>query len=239
MDQFMAEDVFIVGYPKSGSTWFQDLAAAVVFGINPAFMPPSVALDLVPELRGKYAYYRRHMTPSFFKSHEFPRPDHQRVVYLIRDGRDVMVSYYHYLKAFGGPVDFMDMVQKGKSGKYTVFGKWHEHVNAWLANPHHAQMLMIKYEDLKRDTATELARFCTFAGLERDPSFLDMVAREAVFEKMQQKEIRLGRGDPEWPKDKLFRRRGVAGSYKDEMPADILQAFMAQAGDTLKKCGYE
>jgi hypothetical protein len=238
MDQFEAEDIFIVGYPKSGNTWFQDLVATLIFGVNPAYTPPSVALDLVPELRGKYAYYRRHMTPTFFKSHEFPRPDHRRVVYLMRDGRDVMVSYYHYLKAFGGSADLLEMIQKGRSGNLTVFGKWHEHVNAWMANPYQAQMMVIKFEDLKRDTAGELARFCAFAGLKREPAFLEMVARETVFEKMQNREILMGQGDPKWPRDKLFHRRGVVGSYKDEMPPEVLQAFMAEGCDTLKKFGY-
>jgi hypothetical protein len=65
------------------------------------------------------------------------------------------------------------------------------------------------------------------------------MAEATVFEKMQSKEARqkiyLADG---WPKDKLFRRRGQVGSYKDEMPPEVLAAFLAEAGQTLHACGY-
>lgn len=232
--QSSPEDIFIVGYPKSGNTWFQDLITAVVYGVSPVLGPPLLAQTLVPDVHAR-PFYQRFSTPMFFKSHHHPRPEYKRVVYLMRDGRDVMVSYCHYLNASNTKVDLFEMVQPDAD---IPQGKWHDHVNAWLSNPYQAQMIVIKYEDLKRDTVGELARFCVFAGMERDRSFLEMVARETVFEKMQQKEMRLGEGNPEWPRDKLFRRRGMTGSYKDEMPPDVLQAFMAEAGGTLKKCGY-
>ena len=30
-----AEDIFIVGYPKSGNTWFQNLVVGAVYGMDP------------------------------------------------------------------------------------------------------------------------------------------------------------------------------------------------------------
>jgi hypothetical protein len=41
-----------------------------------------------------------------------------------------------------------------------------------------------------------------------------------------------------WPADKFFFRRGVAGSYKDEMPAEVLAAFLSQARETLRLNDY-
>ncbi|MBU6399989.1 MAG: sulfotransferase domain-containing protein, partial [Verrucomicrobia bacterium] len=116
--------------------------------------------------------------------------------------------------------------------------KWHQHVEAWLANPHQAAMITIRYEVLKRDPAAELRRFCEFAGIKRSAEFLEQVADGTAFEKMQRKERVQGVGDPQWPKEKLFRRRGAVGSYKEEMPGDILQAFLGEANDVLHQCGY-
>jgi hypothetical protein len=231
--QFAAEDVFIVGYPKSGNTWFQDLIAAVVYGVHPAFAPPALAQLLVPDIH-KQPYYRRFSTPMFFKSHFRPRPRFRRVVYLMRDGRDVMVSLYHYEKAMGRPIDLGDLVREG----HPSHGKWHAHINEWLANPHGAEMIVVRYEDLKQNAARELERFCSFAGIKRESLFVEAMVRETEFEKMQQRELRSGSGIRAFPTDKLFRRRGVAGSYKDEMPSALAEEFMAHAGETLRRFGY-
>lgn len=234
MGEFAPEDVFIVGYPKSGNTWFQDLVTMVIYGVPPSLSPPLLAQTLVPDVHAR-PFFQRYGTPMFFKSHYLPRPEYRRVVYLMRDGRDAMVSLYHHFCAFRGAVNLMDMVRDETQLHH---GAWHKHVSAWLANPFQAEMMIIKYEDLKQNPVTELERFCAFVGMERERSLLELVARETVFEKMQRREMRLGEGDLEWPKDRLFRRRGVIGSYKDEMPPEILAVFMAGAADTLRKCGY-
>src|SRR5688500_13966577 len=226
--QFAPEDIFIVGYPKSGNTWFQDLITAVVYGVHPTFAPPALAQALVPDVH-KQPFYQRFSTPMFFKSHFRPRPEYRRVVYLIRDGRDVMVSFYHYEKTMRGTADMGELVRRG----HHRHGKWQAHINAWLANPHGAEMIVIKYEDLKQNAVKELQRFCTFAGVKRDASFLEMMVGEADFAKMQQRELRSGSGMRSWPKDQLFRRRGIVGSYKDEMPPELVAEFLADANETL------
>jgi hypothetical protein len=191
---------------------------------------------LVPDVHFK-AFYQRYNTPMFFKTHSLPHPNYKRVVCLLRDGRDAMVSYYHYSSAIEKkPLDFLQMVRDGPA-----LGpcKWHEHVKAWQANPFGASLITIRYEDLKQDATRELMRFCEFAKIERDPKLVREMAEATVFEKMQSKEARqkiyLADG---WPKDKLFRRRGQVGSYKDEMPPEVLAAFLAEAGQTLHACGY-
>jgi len=229
------EDIFMVGHPKSGTTWFQNLIAGAIYGVNPEFAPYALIRDLVPGHMQKY--YKRYGTPMFFKSHFLPRPKYKRVIYLVRDGRDVMVSYFHHIPAeTKKQVDFLKVVQ----GQEVIWPyQWHEHVEAWLSNPYQAQMLVIKYEDLKQDTFKELRRFCDFAGVEREDDFLARVAKQAAFEKLRQKEIRDGGvAFPNWPKDQLFMRRGEIGSHKDEMPAEVLEVFLREAGETLRKLGY-
>src|SRR3954469_16615582 len=77
MGRWKPEDVFIVGYPKSGNTWFQNLTAGVVHGLLPEFAPPAlVSLDLIPDIYQSQVY-RRYSTPMFFKSHELPRPEYR------------------------------------------------------------------------------------------------------------------------------------------------------------------
>jgi len=229
------DDVFIVGYPRSGNSWFQNLAAGVIYGIDPRYTRFGKIYKLIP-YAGKKGYYRRYHDPMCFKSHEFPEPRYKRVIYLVRDGRDVMVSYYHYnVSHWGEGVNFLDLIR----GDKLLYGQWHKHVEAWLSNPYKAEMIIIKYEDLVDDTVGELRRFCGFVGIKRDDSALEAVAKQACFENLRKKEIDYGLDDSHWPKERPFFRRGIAGSYKDEMPSNIREAFLEEAGDTLKKLGYE
>src|SRR5262249_36902744 len=155
----------------------------------------------------------------------------KRVVYLLRDGRDAMVSYFHFEKSLHEDNGaFLKFVQKADLWPC----KWYEHVERWLANPYQCQLITIRYEDLLENTARELRRFCEFVGIKATDERLAAVANRATFSKMQKKEIDQGWGDP-WAKDKLFVRRGKAGSYKDEMPAEVLNVFLQQASSTLSK----
>jgi hypothetical protein len=229
------EDVFLAGYPKSGNTWVQNLVAGVAFGADPQYAHDTLVQDLVPDVHYK-RFYKRYGSQAFFKSHHLPRPDYRRVIYLLRDGRDVMVSYLHYLEAQSGQkVDFLRLVKTGE-GLYPC--KWHEHVGAWLDNPYRAEMIVVRYEDLKRAPVAELQRICALAGLTRDTAFLERVVAGASFERMRQKEAQAGWDDPNWPRDKAFVRRGAVGSHKDEMPADVLEAFLGEARDALARCEY-
>lgn len=159
------------------------------------------------------------------------------MVYLLRDGRDVMVSYYHFLRNTRQEVDFLEMVRTGR-GLFPC--KWHEHVEACLANPYGAEMLVIRYQDLKTDAVSELNRFCAFVGIDRSRAYLEMMAESASFPKMRHREEMMGRSGviDQWIEGRYFARRGVVGSHKDEMPAEVLDAFLEDARPTLQQAGY-
>jgi hypothetical protein len=227
-------DVYIVAYPKSGITWFQSLVAGAIYGLNPEQAPDGLIQDLVPDVHYKTSF-KRHRTPTFFKSHHLPRPEYRRVVYLLRDGRDAMVSYWHHLRALGqANLEFAQLIR----GDGLFPCKWHEHVEQWTANPFAARVLTIRYEDLKTNAERELARFSEFVDEPRNATELQRVAAHCSFEAMRKREKRFGWDNPEWPTGTPFVRRGVAGSYLDEMPPAALELFLAQAGDTLRQQGY-
>src|SRR3977135_3104362 len=81
-------DIFIAGYPKSGNTWMQNLIVGVAYNLDPEHLSDSEILDLIPDVHA-CEHYRRHQTPMYFKTHRLPRPEYRRVIYLLRDGRDV------------------------------------------------------------------------------------------------------------------------------------------------------
>jgi hypothetical protein len=158
-------------------------------------------------------------------------------VYLLRDGRDVLVSYWHYREALDGvDYDFLTFV----SEIFLYPCPWEQHVSAWLDNPFGAQVLVIRFEDLIHEPVRELKRFCDFAGISRDTGHLIGSAEAASFQNSRNRELRMGHGWPDYPfpRDKSFFRRGEVGSYKEEMPHEVLEKFLADAGETMRRCGY-
>jgi hypothetical protein len=236
IEQFEPQDIFIVGYPKSGNTWFQELICATVYGIDPRLSPPLLSNDLVPDVHFN-KFYRRYAKQAYFKSHALPVPEYRRVIYLVRDGRDAMVSYYHYLKAIHKrEIDFGELVKTGLS---LIPCKWHEHIEAWEKNPHGAEMITIRYEDLLSEPLREMERFCAFAKVERTREQLERAVDACRFKNLRQKEDKMGPAVPsQFPSDKKFFRRGIAGSYKDEMPEAVLKQFMSDAAPTLARYHY-
>jgi hypothetical protein len=227
------DDIFVVGFPKSGNTWVQYLLAGLLCGVDASRCPDTLVQEIVPDVLGRVGY-RRYTQPVFFKSHDLPRADYRRVIYLLRDGRDAMVSYFHHYNALFPGMDFATLIRTAPD----LPARWHEHVEAWLANPHKAELLIIKYEDLLYDSTVALRRICTFAGIEVDEAQLLRASEAASFANMKQREKRLGWDHATWPKDKAFVRRGTVGSYRDEMPPEVLALFQAEAGATLLKTGY-
>jgi hypothetical protein len=212
----------------------QHLLVGLIFGVDGRLTPDSLVQDLVPDVHYK-EFYRRYRTPTLFKTHELPQPRYRRVIWLVRDGRDVMVSYFHHLSALKSPLADWEKLAIG-DGIFPC--PWHEHVDAWLANSHESDLMIVKYEMLKTDPVRELRRISKFVGLERDASALKFAARTSAFQVMKEKELKFGWANSAWPKDKAFVRKGQIGSYKEEMPSRALEMFMERSAKALARLGY-
>jgi hypothetical protein len=234
IDAIDAGDVVIVGWPKSGNTWLQNCVAGLLYGLQPEWTPDLVIQTLVPDVHWLPAY-RRFQSPMFFKSHSLPRPEYRRVVYLVRDGRDALVSFYHHQTAVTGEApNWLDLLAQGAG----EFGTWPQHIRAWQGNPYGAETMTIRYEDMKEDLPRELTRLCAFAGLAREESMIRAAAENAAFAKMKLQDQRFGQAGAGWPSGVPFVRRGKVGSYQDEMPADTLAVFLEHSHDALLHYGY-
>ena len=235
MGNFCKDDVFIVGYPKSGNTWMQTLISALYFGVAPKLSRDTLIQELVPDVHYK-AYYKRFAEIAFFKTHSLPNQEYKRVIYIIRDGRDVAVSAYHYLNALESDSWTLNKVITG--APFPEFGSWGEHVDAWLKNPFNAQMMVVKYEALVADCVKELGRIADFCRLELSRTELDQVAAQADFETMKAKAQRFGSENKRWPADKPFFRKGVVGDHQNYFTDRDNEDFVRLHGAQLASAGY-
>ncbi len=229
----LPEDIFIIGFPKSGHTWLQYVCAGLQFGIDAQYMNDKLAQEFCPDVYYK-KFYKRYDKFTFFKSHDLPKKYHRRVIYVVRDGRDAMVSYWHMNRNLGIKTELSDMIKKDK---YVFPAPWHAHIQAWLANPFQAEILFIRYEDLSENPLREIQKIAQFAGLERDEAQIMRVIEGTKFENLQKKEKEHGM-DGFKPKTGGFFRQGKSGSYKKEMPVDLQEYFFNKSEAEMRHFGY-
>ena len=229
------DDIYIVGFPKSGCNWLQNVAAGLFYGVSPGELPDSLIQELVPDI-DYYRHYQRHFPTCVFRTHKLPQPEFRRVVYLIRDPRDVFVSLLHFRSALKRtPVSPAEQLRDSRfSGT-----AWRTHVESWLDNPYAAEILTLQYEELRRDTVGELKRLSAFLGLSRNEAELRRLAEQTSFQRLREKEELYGKANPpNWPSQKRFFRRGQADSHVDELSAETETLLIEQVGPVLQRCGY-
>jgi len=172
------------GFPKSGTTWLAQMLAGYLQLPNPQRYRLPIAM------------------PSVLQAHWLPGKRTPRTLYIVRDGRDVMVSLYFYevrlanstmnpaaarrrrerlRRLFGPAFDPRDVtgnlplfIEAEMLDPAWMTVSWPAHVQAWLgADP--ARVSIVRYEDLRLDPVTTLA-----PAIERLTQ--DKVDREALLQ---------------------------------------------------------
>lgn len=228
------EDVFIVGYPKSGNTWMGVLCSSLIYGLNPQKTPDTLTQELVPDVHYK-TFYKRFQEPCLFKSHHLPRPEYKRVIQIVRDGRDVMCSLKHFNDALGKVHTFDKMINDAAG---LTPCRWHEHILAWNKNPYDADILLVKYEDLKADCVQQLKRIAEFINIECSDAEFATIAEATQVKNMKKREQKFGWNNKDWPKDKAFVRQGTSGGFRSELDEQQVTQFDSLSAEALHLLGY-
>ena len=130
------DDIFLVSFPKSGNTWNRFLLGNLM---NPDKSVGFANIErLVPDIDTcSRADFRKVSRPRLIKSHDCFDPRYRRVIYIIRDPRDVAVSLYFYakkVKRIDDSLSIEDYIKRLFVPGRTYNGTWGEHAGSWLVN---------------------------------------------------------------------------------------------------------
>jgi hypothetical protein len=178
-------DVIIATYPKSGTTWMQQ----IVYGlrtdgsmdfaeITQAVPWIELAHDLGHDLNADQGG-----PPRAFKSHKSGDEIQQgcRYIAVIRDPADVAMSFFHFFSGwYFEPGDISlnlfirDFFLSGSNS-----GRYWPHLISWWKRRADENTLLLCYEDIKADLPSTVRRVAGFLGMADRKSAIDIAIQQA------------------------------------------------------------
>jgi estrone sulfotransferase len=228
-------DAFIVSYPKSGNTWVRFLLANL--------LAPEKQIsfrnieDYVPNIYKSSATLEEREGRRYIKTHHPCYDLYPKTVYIYRDGRDALVSYYHYAtgkKVFAGT--FADFIF---SPFVEQFSSWKEHVTSALdfAAEHPDRILMLQYEEMLRQPLPCAARVTEFLEMECDERAIAQAVEKSSFDQLKRVEQTLG--GENLIKPLTFFRSGKSGQWHEYFTSEVYERYMQENGAILRRVGYQ
>ena len=242
--EIFPDDTFLVSYPKSGNTWTRFLVANLLRAEEPVTFAniESIVPDNVKNTRRELARIPR---PRIVKSHEYFDCRYKKVIYIVRDPRDIVVSYYHYhlkTRVIEDGFSLEQSVGRFLRGEVDAYASWNENVLSWLATRGDSpNFLLLRYEDMMADPVTELRKIAAFLGLERSEEQLARAIERSSADRMRElekKEADVWINTKKTRKDIPFVRTAKSGGWKESLPADLVLQIESAWGDTMQKLGY-
>jgi hypothetical protein len=240
------DDTFLVSFPRSGNTWTRFLVCNLINADNPVTF--AGLESRIPEIYDvPDRVLRAFPRPRIVKSHECFDPRYKKVIYIVRDPRDVAVSYYEFqlkrkvVTEDCGLEEFVPRFMESEFEPNT--GSWGDHVVSWLATRQgHPNFLLLRYEDMQARTVEESTKIAAFLGLD---SNLKRVARAVELSsadrmrKLEKEQAHQWKETKGTRQDKPFVRKAVSGGWRTALPKRSVAQIESAWGEIMRSLGYE
>lgn len=229
-------DAFIISFPRSGRTWLRIMLGRYLSDLTGAadqdpydvyeITRPLKNIPTVGVIHDNSGYGGRNLRASELETSK-ERYNKCKVVLLVRDPRDTLVSYYFHChkrrNVYEGELSTFIRDERFGIEKILTF------LNIWAANRDVPNgLLLMRYEDLVRDPVGEMTALINFLEIPLERSLVEAAVEFASFSNMRRMEesgtpetkvLRKSRsGDPESFKV----RKGRVGGYTEYLsPEDV------------------
>lgn len=189
------DDVFIVGFPKTGTNWTQQ----IIYLIQNEGQPPANYAEM-----NKKSFFmdisgvdclskveRPLSLKTHLPFHLTPFNAHAKYVYIARNPFDVCVSLYHFIGSDYGIDDFSKFFELFIDPDEAIYGDYFDNLLSWWVHRHDSNVLFITYEEMlknKSDMALRIAEFLDYRygeKLKNDNNLLTNILKYSSFEHMK------------------------------------------------------
>lgn len=213
------DDIWIIGFPKSGTTWIQNIVWQLMNSLNFTATPKSAFYHLFENAAFLYAkpddseLYKRFTgnveklfdgfdtmpSPRLFKSHlpAYLLPtdiwmQKPKIVYIMRDSKDVATSYYHMVShdSIGFQRTFDDFCETFVNDVVT-YTPFHASVLSYWQLRHFENILFLTYEQLVADPFNGIRQINDFLGYFYGDDQLMQLTEHLSFENMRKLNVSL------------------------------------------------
>ena len=164
-------------------------------------------------------------------------------IYVHRDGRDVLVSLYHFVRSYSPDVagqSFAEFLRGAHSAPDAVglsrAAYWQHHVLAWLDR---GPTVTVSYEGMLADFAASVTAIADRLALDLRPTLspVDLGARPGLAHAVMRPLLRrLGLGGRQ--STAIRPRSGGSGGWRAAFQAADLAWFEAEASEAMRRLGY-
>ena len=199
-------------------------------------------------LNNKVNFLKTHNAMCTINKNKFTNKQNTAgIIYIVRDPRDIVISYSHHLnqtydQVIDGMLDSNNQeLAQVKKEKFTstILGKWSDHYSSWK-NYGSENFLLIKYEDMLFDNIKIFRKILEYlnntAGLLFDQNKMLKAIENTSFENLQNQEKKFGFN--EHSKSTLFFRYGKSEDWKGKLSLKQVKRIENGFNKEMKELGY-
>lgn len=246
-------DAFLIGHPKSGNTWLAYMLAILLFKDRANQVTLANVGNYVPYIHGRdlqIAAWSNLQGPRVFRNEEpIYAQFYPKIIYLIRDPRAVLVSFYDMYQVVLNDrrTDFQSFLDQYIAAD-GIFRKWNRGLVRWdrqvLSWTRRAEsdprVVLVKFEDMVADRRGVLEQVARCLGISYAREELDCAVARGSFEAMRKNEDEFGaeaypgvigaRG--------RFVRRGEIAGWKNDLSAEAVHRIEDAFAPAMRASGY-